>query len=139
MEEPGGLQSVVLHFSQVLLGEGRRGGLHGGGGRWRFFRVQELRLRRPAQAAGFGLRMKGQKGGREGLEGEGCPVEDRWTSKSNCGASGRAEGAADLLVHKRSSEPRILLSPGAVTICSDFGAPQSKISHCFHCFPIYLP
>ena len=56
--------------------------------------------------------MKGQKGGREGLEGEGCPVEDRWTSKSNCGASGRAEGAADLLVHKRSSEPRILLSPG---------------------------
>ena len=27
----------------------------------------------------------------------------------------------------------------AVTICSDFGAPQNKISHCFHCFPIYLP
>ena len=26
----------------------------------------------------------------------------------------------------------------AVTICSDFGAPQNKISHCFHCFPIYL-
>ena len=25
----------------------------------------------------------------------------------------------------------------AVTICSDFGAPQ-KVSHCFHCFPIYL-
>ena len=24
----------------------------------------------------------------------------------------------------------------AVTICSDFGAPQNKISHCFHCFPI---
>ena len=21
---------------------------------------------------------------------------------------------------------------------SDFGAPQNKISHCFHCFPIYL-
>ena len=24
----------------------------------------------------------------------------------------------------------------AVTICSDFGAPQNKVSHCFHCFPI---
>jgi len=27
----------------------------------------------------------------------------------------------------------------AVTIYSDFGAPQNKVSHCFHCFPIYLP
>ena len=27
----------------------------------------------------------------------------------------------------------------AVTICSDFGAQKSKVSHCFHCFPIYLP
>ena len=27
----------------------------------------------------------------------------------------------------------------AVTICSDFGASQNKIYHCFHCFPIYLP
>ena len=27
----------------------------------------------------------------------------------------------------------------ATTICSDFGAPQNKVSHCFHCFPIYLP
>ena len=27
----------------------------------------------------------------------------------------------------------------AVTICSDFGAPQNKVSHCFHCFLIYLP
>ena len=26
-----------------------------------------------------------------------------------------------------------------VTICSDFGAQENKISHCFHCFPIYLP
>ena len=26
-----------------------------------------------------------------------------------------------------------------VTICSDFGAPQNNVSHCFHCFPIYLP
>ena len=26
-----------------------------------------------------------------------------------------------------------------VTIHSDFGAQDSKVSHCFHCFPIYLP
>ena len=26
----------------------------------------------------------------------------------------------------------------AVTICSDFGAPKNKVSHCFHCFPIYF-
>ena len=26
-----------------------------------------------------------------------------------------------------------------VTIYSDFGAPQNKVSHCFHCFPIYWP
>ena len=27
----------------------------------------------------------------------------------------------------------------AVTICSDFGAPKHRVSHCFHYFPIYLP
>ena len=27
----------------------------------------------------------------------------------------------------------------AVTICSDFWAPQNKVCHCFHCFPVYLP
>ena len=27
----------------------------------------------------------------------------------------------------------------AVTIYSDFGAPQNKVSHCFHCFAIYVP
>ena len=27
----------------------------------------------------------------------------------------------------------------AVTTCSDFGAPQNKVCHCCHCFPIYLP
>ena len=26
----------------------------------------------------------------------------------------------------------------AVTICSDFGAQENTVSHCFHCFPIYL-
>ena len=27
----------------------------------------------------------------------------------------------------------------AVTICSDFGMQRNKVSHCLHCFPIYLP
>ena len=27
----------------------------------------------------------------------------------------------------------------AITICSDFTAQENKVSHCFHCFPIYLP
>ena len=27
----------------------------------------------------------------------------------------------------------------AVTILSDFGAPQNKVCHCFHRFPIYSP
>ena len=27
----------------------------------------------------------------------------------------------------------------AITICSDFGTQKNKVSHCFHCFPIYLP
>ena len=27
----------------------------------------------------------------------------------------------------------------AVTIFSEFGAPQNKVFHCFHCFSIYLP
>ena len=27
----------------------------------------------------------------------------------------------------------------AVTICSDFGAQENKVCHCFYCFPIYLP
>ena len=27
----------------------------------------------------------------------------------------------------------------AVTTCSDFGAQNNKVCHCFHCFPFYLP
>ena len=26
----------------------------------------------------------------------------------------------------------------AITICSDFGAQENKVCHCFHCFPSYL-
>ena len=28
---------------------------------------------------------------------------------------------------------------GAVSIHSNFKAQENKVSHCFHCFPIYLP
>ena len=34
---------------------------------------------------------------------------------------------------------RLLISLAAVTICTDFGAQKNKVSHCFHCFPTYLP
>ena len=34
---------------------------------------------------------------------------------------------------------RCLNSMAPVTICSDFGAQENKVCHCFHCFPIYLP
>ena len=34
---------------------------------------------------------------------------------------------------------RLLIFMTAVTICSDFGALQNKVSHCVHYFPIYLP
>ena len=27
---------------------------------------------------------------------------------------------------------------GCIPICSDFGAQENKVCHCFHCFPIYL-
>ena len=33
---------------------------------------------------------------------------------------------------------RLLIS-AAITICSNFGTPKNKVSHCFHCFPIYFP
>ena len=43
----------------------------------------------------------------------------------------------------KSKCPLISLAPSnfmaAVTICRDFGAPQNKVVHCFHCFHIYLP
>ena len=32
--------------------------------------------------------------------------------------------------------PHLLIS---FTIGSDFGAQENKVSHCFHCFPMYLP
>ena len=34
---------------------------------------------------------------------------------------------------------RLLIFMTAITIYSDFGAPQNKVWHCFHYFPIYFP
>ena len=31
------------------------------------------------------------------------------------------------------------LAAAAVTVCSDFGAQENKVCHCFHCFHICLP
>ena len=39
--------------------------------------------------------------------------------------------------HSVASEQASFMT--AITICSDFGAQEKKVSHCFHCFPIYLP
>ena len=33
----------------------------------------------------------------------------------------------------------LVIIMAAITICSDFGAQKNKVSHGFHCFPIYLP
>ena len=42
-------------------------------------------------------------------------------------------------LQSRSMEQASFNFMSAVTICSDFGAQKNKVSHCFHCFPIYLP
>ena len=42
--------------------------------------------------------------------------------------------------HSFSSEEQVSFNfMAAITICSDFGAQENKVCHCFHCFPIYLP
>ena len=38
-----------------------------------------------------------------------------------------------------SKEQAFLNFMAKVTNCSDFGAQENKVCHCFHCFPIYLP
>ena len=37
-----------------------------------------------------------------------------------------------------SKEQASLNFLAAVTMCNGFGAQENKVSHCFHCFPIYL-
>ena len=41
--------------------------------------------------------------------------------------------------HSFSSKEQVSFNlMGAVDICTDFEAQENKVSHCFHCFPIYL-
>ena len=44
-----------------------------------------------------------------------------------------------LVITFSSQEKASFYFKAEVTICSDFGAPKNKVSHCFHCLPIYLP
>ena len=37
-----------------------------------------------------------------------------------------------------SKEQASFLFMAAVTVCSDFGAQENKVCHCFYCFPIYF-
>ena len=41
-----------------------------------------------------------------------------------------------VIVFLRRSKPLNFMAE--VTICSDFGVQDNKVSHCFHCFPIYI-
>ena len=34
---------------------------------------------------------------------------------------------------------KVFICVAMITICSNFGAQENKICHCFHCFPFYLP
>ena len=38
----------------------------------------------------------------------------------------------------KKAERQRIDAVAAITIYSDFGAPKHKVSHCFHCFPIYF-
>ena len=42
--------------------------------------------------------------------------------------------------HSFSSKEQVSFNfMAAVTICRDIGGQENKVSHCFHCFPLYLP
>ena len=44
-----------------------------------------------------------------------------------------------LVINFLPRSKRLLNFMAAVTICSDFGAPQNKVWHYFHLFPIHFP
>ena len=44
-----------------------------------------------------------------------------------------------LVITFLSRSKRLFNFVAAVSICSDFGVPRNKVSHCFRHFPIYLP
>jgi len=47
---------------------------------------------------------------------------------------------AVLVCHRFSTKEKVSFDlMAAITICSDFGAQDNKVSNCFHCFPVYMP
>ena len=48
-------------------------------------------------------------------------------------------GFVTVFLPRRSLSKEIFNFMAAVTICSDFGAQENKVCHCFQFFPIYLP
>ena len=44
-----------------------------------------------------------------------------------------------LVITSLSGSKHLLTSWLQITICSDFGAQENKVSHCFYCCPICLP
>ena len=46
---------------------------------------------------------------------------------------------SSLVINFPSKEEASFNFMASITICSNFGVQNDKISHCFHSFPIYLP
>ena len=58
------------------------------------------------------------------------PMSQRFVS------SGQSTGASAIVLTTKEQTSFNFMA--AVTVCSDFGAQESKVCHCFHCFPIYF-
>ena len=59
----------------------------------------------------------------------------RWTFLGNVSALKYALQVGHTFSSKEQASFNFL---AAVTICSNFGDQENKVSHCFHCFPMYL-
>ena len=51
----------------------------------------------------------------------------------------KSQGEKERYNHLNAEFQRIARRDKKAFLSSDFGTPQNKVSHCFHCFPIYLP
>ena len=72
-------------------------------------------------------------------KGNGTPLQ------YSCLENPRDRGVGGLLsmgshrVRHNWSDLAAAAAAATVTICSDSGAQDNKVCHCFHCFPIYSP
>ena len=63
-----------------------------------------------------------------------------WLSLAGCHLWGHTESDTTEATEQQQQVGKASLNIMAtVTICSDFGAQENKVCHCFHCFPLYLP